>query len=82
MADETPRPEDLGPPAPADEAGGKETLLLRHVLWRGLIVLVLLGILGFAAFYEPVGRHPGCRILDRIPAPLKGIAVVLREAAN
>jgi membrane fusion protein (multidrug efflux system) len=71
MADETPRPEDLGPPAPADEAGGKETLLLRHVLWRGLIVLVLLGILGFAAFYlTRAGHGPAPRSAPPPSGPL------------
>lgn len=71
MADETPRPEDVGPPAPADESGDKETLLLRHVLWRGLIVLVLLGILGFAAFYlTRAGHGPAPRAAPPPSGPL------------
>lgn len=55
MADETQRSEDHRPPA--DEAVAKETLLLRHILWRGLVVVVLLGVLGFAAFYLTRGGH-------------------------
>lgn len=71
MADETPRPEDLGPPAPADQAEGRETLLLRHVLWRGLVVLVLLGILGFASFYlTRGGQGPAPRAAPPPPGPL------------
>lgn len=57
MANETRRSEDLGPPTPTDGAGAKETLLLRHVLWRGLVVSALLGVLGFAAFYLTGGGH-------------------------
>lgn len=55
MADETQPSEDLRPPA--EEADAKETLLLRHILWRGLVIVVLLGVLAFAAFYLTRGGH-------------------------
>tara|TARA_R110000868_G_scaffold241497_3_gene496909 strand:- start:675308 stop:676546 length:1239 start_codon:yes stop_codon:yes gene_type:complete len=39
------------------QSGERNTLMLHHLVWRGLVAIVLVGVLGYAAYYLTSDHH-------------------------